>query len=50
MQASKTDHGTPPLVICRVMRYLSCESTRKHDALGGIQKDAEEFNACLAAT
>lgn len=33
--------GVPPLVICRVMRHSSWETTRKHYAPGDIQKDAD---------
>lgn len=33
--------GVPPLVICRVMRHSSWETTRKHYAPGEIQRDAE---------
>ena len=32
--------GVPPLVICRVMRHSSWETTRKHYAPGDIQTDA----------
>lgn len=32
--------GVPPLVICRVMRHSSWETTRKHYARGDVQKDA----------
>lgn len=32
--------GVPPLVICRVMRHSSWETTRRHYAPGDIQKDA----------
>ena len=32
--------GVPPLVICRVMRHASWETTRKHYAPGDIQQDA----------
>lgn len=35
------EHGIPPLVICRVMRHASWETTRKHYAPGNIQSDAE---------
>ena len=40
--------GVPPLVICRVMRHSSWETTRKHYAPGNIQKDAEVLSSCLA--
>ncbi|QDU09796.1 site-specific integrase [Gimesia aquarii] len=33
--------GVPPLVICRVMRHSSWETTRKHYAPGNVQKDTE---------
>jgi integrase len=33
--------GVPPLVICRVMRHSSWDTTRRHYAPGDIQKDAE---------
>ena len=32
--------GVPPLVICRVMRHSSWETTRKHYAPGDVQADA----------
>ena len=41
--------GVPPLVICRVMRHSSWETTRKHYAPGDIQKDAEVLRSVLAA-
>lgn len=41
--------GVPPLVICRVMRHSSWETTRKHYAPGDIQRDAEVLRAILAA-
>ena len=41
--------GVPPLVICRVMRHSSWETTRKHYAPGDIQKDAEVLSSCLTA-
>ena len=37
--------GVPPLVICRVMRHASWETTRKHYAPGDIQRDAEVLRA-----
>ena len=40
--------GVPPLVICRVMRHSSWETTRKHYSPGNIQKDAEVLSSCLA--
>ncbi len=39
--------GVPPLVICRVMRHASWETTRKHYAPGDIQRDAEVLRAHL---
>ena len=42
------DAGVPPLVICRVMRHSSWETTRKHYAPGNIQKDAEVLWSVLA--
>lgn len=41
--------GVPPLVICRVMRHSSWETTRKHYAPGDIQQDAEVLRATLGA-
>lgn len=41
--------GVPPLVICRVMRHSSWETTRKHYAPGDIQQDAEVLRAILGA-
>ena len=42
--------GVPPLVICRVMRHSSWETTRKHYAPGNIQKDAEVLSSCLISS
>jgi integrase len=39
--------AVPPLVICRVMRHVSWETTRKHYAPGDIQKDAEVLRSIL---
>jgi integrase len=39
--------GVPPLVICRVMRHASWETTRKHYAPGDVQRDAEVLKHCL---
>ena len=39
--------GVPPLVICRVMRHSSWETTRKHYAPGNIQNDAEVLASIL---
>jgi integrase len=41
------DAGVPPLVICRVMRHSSWETTRKHYAPGNIQNDAEVLRSIL---
>jgi integrase len=41
--------GVPPLVICRVMRHSSWETTRKHYAPGDIQRDAEVLTKALTA-
>ena len=43
------NEGVPPLVICRVMRHSSWETTRKHYAPGDVQKDAEVLSSCLTA-
>lgn len=42
--------GVPPLVICRVMRHSSWETTRKHYAPGEVQKDAEVLSTCLVTS
>ena len=41
--------GVPPLVICRVMRHSSWETTQKHYAPGDIQVDAEVLRKTLGA-
>lgn len=41
------DAGVPPLVICRVMRHSSWDTTRKHYAPGNVQKDAEVLRRML---
>ena len=41
--------GVPPLVICRVMRHSSWETTRKHYAPGKVQNDAGVLRSELAA-
>lgn len=41
--------GVPPLVICRVMRHSSWETTRRHYAPGDVQKDADVLQMTLAA-
>lgn len=35
------DAGVPPLIITRVLRHASWETTRRHYAPGDVQKDAE---------
>jgi integrase len=42
--------GVPPLVICRVMRHASWETTRKHYAPGDVQRDAEVLRKTLQNT
>jgi integrase len=39
--------GVPPLVICRIMRHESWETTRKHYAPGNIQQDAAVLKEIL---
>ena len=39
--------GVPPLVICRVMRHSSWDTTRKHYAPGDVQQDAAVLRAVL---
>ncbi|MDA1017535.1 MAG: site-specific integrase [Planctomycetota bacterium] len=39
--------GVPPLIICRVMRHSSWETTRKHYAPGDIQQDAAALRGIL---
>ncbi|GAA4445463.1 hypothetical protein GCM10023156_05050 [Novipirellula rosea] len=39
--------GVPPLVICRVMRHSSWETTRRHYAPGDVQKDAAVLRGLL---
>lgn len=39
--------GVPPLVICRVMRHSSWETTRKHYAPGDVQQDAKVLRELL---
>jgi integrase len=41
--------GVPPLVICRVMRHSSWETTRKHYAPGDIQQDARVLRETLGS-
>jgi len=40
--------GVPPLVICRVMRHSSWETTRRHYAPGDVQSDASILRTILA--
>ena len=42
------DAGVPPLVICRVLRHASWETTRKHYAPGNVQRDARVLRERLA--
>jgi integrase len=42
--------GVPPLVICRVMRHESWETTRKHYAPGDVQQDAQVLRETLRQT
>ncbi len=44
------DAGVPPLVICRVMRHSSWETTRKFYAPGDVQRDAEVLWSTLRET
>jgi integrase len=39
--------GVPPLVICRVMRHSSWETTRRHYAPGDVQREAEVLRSHL---
>lgn len=39
--------GVPPLVICRVMRHASWETTRKHYAPGDVKQDAAVLREAL---
>lgn len=41
--------GVPPLVICRVMRHSSWETTRRHYAPGDVQRDAEVLMKSLTS-
>ncbi len=40
--------GVPPLVICRIMRHSSWETTRRHYAPGDIQREAEILRKILS--
>jgi integrase len=42
--------GVPTLVICRVMRHASWETTRKFYAPGDVQRDAEVLRSTLQPT
>lgn len=42
--------GVPPLVICRVMRHSSWETTRKHYAPGSVQQEAEVLRKILTGS
>jgi len=39
--------GVPPLVICRILRHASWETTRKHYAPGDVQQDAAVLKKLL---
>lgn len=39
--------GVPPLLICRVMRHSSWETTRRHYAPGDVQSEAETLRRIL---
>ncbi len=39
--------GVPPLLICRVMRHSSWETTRRHYAPGDVQNEAETLRRIL---
>lgn len=41
--------GVPPLVISRIMRHSSWETTQRHYAPGNVQNDAEVLNRILKA-
>lgn len=41
------DKGVPPLVICRVMRHSSWDTTRRHYAPGDIQNEAKVLTGLL---
>jgi integrase len=43
------DSGVPPLLICRVMRHESWETTRRHYAPGDIQNEAKALRDVLNA-
>lgn len=43
------DAGVPPLVITRVMRHSSWETTRKHYAPGNVQSDAQVLRKLLGS-
>jgi len=39
------DSNLPPMLICRVMRHASWETTRKHYLAGDVQSDARKLDA-----
>jgi len=41
------NEGVPPLLICRVMRHSSWETTRRHYASGDIQIEAAKLRQIL---
>lgn len=41
------DAGVPPLIICRIMRHSSWETTRKYYAAGTVQSEAETLKSFL---
>ena len=47
--ATMLDAGVPPLVISRVLRHASFETTRRHYAAGNVQKDAGLLRELLIA-
>ena len=42
--------GVPPLVICRVLRHTSWDTTRRHYAPGDVQSDARVLQNVLNLT
>lgn len=43
------DAGADPLLIARVMRHASFETTRRHYAPGNVQRDAKELRRLLVS-
>ena len=43
------DAGVPPLLVSRILRHASWETTQKHYAPGNVQKDAELLASLLVA-